>query len=65
MPMHVSIGEIDYPTAQIYTKIKADVAIKTSLFRLNAANVIPRIVPPVPSKPATKPEMEPPIIEFV
>ena len=37
--------------------MKADVAIKTSMGRLYAANVIPRIAPPVPNIPAINPEI--------
>jgi hypothetical protein len=45
--------------------ITADVAIKTSVLRLNAARVIPLIAPPVPNIPAINPDKAPPIIEFV
>ena len=43
----------------------ADVAIKTSVLRLKAASVIPRIAPPVPNNPAVIPENIPPRIEFL
>ena len=44
--------------------IKADVAIKTLFSRLKEAIVRPLIAPPVPSKPAEKPDNAPPIREF-
>ena len=42
----------------------ADVAMKTYVFMLNAAKVIPRMAPPVPSTPATKPDKIPPPMEL-
>ena len=43
----------------------AEVAIKASVFKWNAASVIPLIAPPVPINPAINPENTPPNIEFV
>ena len=40
--------------------IAAEVAMKTSLRRSNAANVIPRTAPPVPTNPAMPPDNAPP-----
>ena len=44
--------------------ITADVAMKQFFSRLKAANVMPRIAPPVPKSPAAKPDKEPPAIEL-
>ena len=44
--------------------IMADVAIKISMSRLKAANVNPRIAPPVPKNPAVIPDKAPPLIEL-
>ena len=44
--------------------IIAEVAIKVLIFKLNAANVIPLIAPPVPIIPATNPDKTPPKTEF-
>lgn len=45
--------------------IMAEVAIKTSVFKLNAASTIPLIAPPVPKSPAINPDKTPPEIELV
>ena len=43
----------------------AEVAIKISLGRSNAANVNPLIAPPVPNNPAVIPDKVPPLNEFI
>lgn len=56
-----------YTTARLVStpkSITAEVAIKTSVFKLNAAKVIPRIEPPVPMSSAINPENVPPSKEF-
>jgi len=39
--------------------------MKTSVFMLKAARVIPRMAPPVPTTPAIKPDNTPPLMELV
>ena len=43
--------------------IAAEVAIYTFFSKLKADIVMPLTAPPVPNKPAAKPEIEPPIID--
>ena len=48
----------------IIKSMNADVAIKTLFSKLNAAMVSPLIAPPVPRRPADRPENDPPKIAF-
>ena len=45
--------------------MRAEVAKKESFSKLNAAKTNPLIAPPVPTKPAKKPEEMPPTIKFL